>query len=132
MMTDPIADMLTRIRNGNMAGKETVDIPNSKMKVAIAGILEKEGYTKGYTTLPDDTNQGILRVALKYSPNGDRVIHQLKRVSLPSRRFYVKATEIAETCGGLGISIISTSKGLMTGQEAKKRNLGGEIVCEVW
>lgn len=132
MMTDPIADMLTRIRNANMAGKDTVDIPSSKMKASIARILEEEGFTSGYTVLPDKSKQGMIRVALKYSPQGDHVIHELVRISKPSQRRYVKADDIDSTCGGLGISIISTSKGLMTGKEAKKRNLGGEILCEIW
>ncbi len=132
MMTDPIADMLTRIRNANMCRKESVDIPLSKVKLGIARILEEQGYIETYATVSQSSVKDTLRIKLKGLNKGESVIHYLQRVSKPSRRVYVKASEITETCGGLGISIISTSKGLMTGKEARRRNLGGEIVCRVW
>ncbi len=131
MMTDPIADMLTRIRNANMIKMETVDIPASKLKMSIAQILEKTGFIQGFVK-NENGKQGILRISMKYSPKGETVIHQLKRISVPSRRIYVKAEDITESCGGLGISIVSTSQGLMTGQDAKRKNIGGELICEVW
>ncbi len=131
MMTDPIADMLTRIRNANFMKMEMVDIPASNMKLSIAKILENQGYITGCTKI-DDGKQGLLRVALKYSKKGESVIHKLQRVSLPSRRKYLKANDIQDTCGGMGIAILSTSQGVLTADEAKRRNIGGEIVCEIW
>jgi len=131
MMTDPIADMLTRIRNATMVQKEMVDIPASNMKLAIANILEKEGYIREYRKI-EDNKQGVLRIILKYAAKGENVIHKLKKVSVPSRRKYLKATDIEEICGGLGISIFTTSQGVLTGREARRRNVGGELLCEIW
>ncbi|RKY04955.1 30S ribosomal protein S8 [Candidatus Poribacteria bacterium] len=130
-MTDPIADMLTRIRNANMVYHEYVDIPASKMKEAIARILLKEGFIRNYKLI-EDGKQGILRIYLKYGPNGERVINQLVRVSKPGRRVYVGKDELPRVRGGLGIAIISTSKGVMTSAEAKKLGIGGEVICYVW
>lgn len=130
-MTDPIADMLTRIRNANMVHHEYVDIPASKMKEAIARILLKEGFIRNYKLI-EDGKQGILRIYLKYGPNGERVINQLVRVSKPGRRVYVGKDELPRVRGGLGIAIISTSKGIMTSAEAKKLGIGGEVICYVW
>ena len=131
MMTDTIADLLTRIRNANMTQTESFDIPASTMKLTLAEILKAEGYIRDCKRLDDD-KQGIIRIDMKYSVKGEPVIHHIKRISRPSRRVYVKAGEIESACNGLGISIISTSQGIMTDREAKRRNIGGEIVCEVW
>jgi len=131
MMTDPISDMLTRIRNANMVKMEVVDIPASNIKLSIADILEKQGFIRGFTKI-NDGKQGILRIAMKYSEQGEGVIHVIKRVSLPSRKKYLKVDDIQESCGGMGIAILSTSQGIFTGDEAKRRNIGGEFLCEVW
>ncbi len=131
MMTDPIADMLTRIRNGNAAKHETVDIPGSKFKQAIAQILLDEGYIKGYDVI-DDGKQGIIRIDLKYGPDQEKVISGIKRISKPGLRVQVKAQEVPKVLGGLGIAIISTSKGLMTDRSARENGVGGEVVCYVW
>ncbi len=130
MHTDPIADMITRIRNGAQAAKESVDIPASKMKINVADILLKEGYIKGYKVLEDD-KQGILRVSLKYYKSRP-VISHIARVSKPGRRIYMKAQEIPMTRDGLGISIVSTSRGVMTDHKARASNVGGEILIKVW
>ena len=130
-MSDPIADMLTRIRNGGKAEFEKVDIPGSKLKIELARVLKEQGYIKNYKFLKDD-KQGVLRVYLKYSGERRPVIYGIERVSKPSRRVYKKAKEIKSVLNGLGISIISTSKGLMTDKEAKKANMGGEVLCNVW
>ena len=131
MMTDTIADLLTRIRNASAARADHVDIPASGMKIAIVDILKNEGYIKDYGRV-DDTKQGIIRVELKYSAQDESVIHHIHRVSRPSRRVFVKADAIESACNGLGVSIISTSQGVMTDKEAKRRYIGGEILCEVW
>jgi len=131
MMTDTIADLLTRIRNANMIRLESVDIPASNMKTAILEILKEEGYIKGFKRI-DDNKQGILKVDMKYSQKGEQVIHQLHRVSRASRRVFVKAQDIETACNGLGVTIVSTSQGIMSGLEAKRRNIGGEIICEIW
>lgn len=131
MMTDTIADLLTRIRNANMVQSESLDIPASAMKVSLADILKAEGYIREYRRI-DDNKQGILRIEMKYSAKGEPVIHHIRRVSRPSRRVYVKAGDIESACNGLGVSIISTSQGIMTDREAKRRNVGGEIICEIW
>ncbi|MBN2297853.1 MAG: 30S ribosomal protein S8 [Deltaproteobacteria bacterium] len=130
MLTDPIADMITRIRNGAQASKESVDIPASKMKLNIADILMKEGYIKGYKVI-DDGKQGLLRVNLKYF-NSRHVITGIERVSKPGRRIYKGAGEIQPVRKGLGISIVSTSKGVMTDHKAKADNVGGEVLIRVW
>lgn len=130
-MTDPIADMLTRIRNANTVGHATVDIPASKMKKAIAGILTEEGYIKGYDCIEDD-KQGIIRVQMKYGADKQRVITGIKKISKPGLKVYVKSDDVPKVLGGLGIAIISTSKGLISDKEARKQGVGGEVVCYVW
>lgn len=131
VMTDPIADMLTRIRNGNNARHETVDIPASNIKKAIANILLEEGYIKGFDVI-DDEKQGILRIQIKYTKDKERVITNLKRISKPGLKVYVKKDEIPRVLGGLGIAILSTSKGMLTDKLARKENVGGEVICYVW
>jgi small subunit ribosomal protein S8 len=130
MHTDPIADMITRIRNGAQASKESVDIPASKMKLNIADILMKEGYIKGYKVI-EDGKQGLLRVNLKYY-NSRHVITGIEKVSKPGRRIYQGAKEIQPVRKGLGISIVSTSKGVMADHKAKAENVGGEVLIRVW
>ncbi|PID78437.1 MAG: 30S ribosomal protein S8 [Deltaproteobacteria bacterium] len=130
-ITDPIADLLTRIRNAGNAKLESVDIPNSVIKTNIARILKDQGFVKDYKII-EDSKQGILRVYLKFMESGKHVIFGIERVSKPSRRVYSKASEIAKVRNGLGIAILSTSKGLMTDKEARKINVGGEILCNVW
>ena len=130
-MTDPVADMLTRIRNANTAGHATVEIPASKMKKAIVDILVKEGYIKGYEVIEGE-NQDIIRVQMKYAANKTRVITGIKRISKPGLKVYAKADEVPKVLGGLGIAIISTSSGLITDREARKLGVGGEVVCYVW
>ena len=130
-ITDPIADMLTRIRNANTAKHETVDVPASNMKKAIAEILNEEGYIAGYQII-DDGKQGVIKIALKYGPNKEQVISGLKRVSKPGLRIYAGAEELPRVLKGLGIAIISTSKGIMTDKAARKQNIGGEVLAFVW
>lgn len=130
-ITDPIADMLTRIRNANTAKHETVDVPASNMKKAIAEILNNEGYIAGYQVI-DDGKQGVIRIALKYGPNKEKVISGLKRVSKPGLRIYAGAEELPRVLKGLGIAIVSTSKGIMTDKAARKQNIGGEVLAFVW
>ena len=131
-MTDPIADMLTRIRNGIAAEHETVVIPSSKMKVEIARILKQEGSINGYKVEGDNAKDKTITVELKYGPEKQKVISGLKRISKPGLRVYAKGNEIPRVLNGLGIAIISTSKGLMTDRDARKANLGGEVVAYVW
>ena len=130
-MTDPIADMLTRIRNANTAGHETVDIPASKMKTSIVKILKGEGYIKDYEII-DDNIQGTIRVTLKYGANKEHVIGGLKKISKPGLKVYAKKDEIPKVLGGLGIAIISTSNGIISDKEARKLGVGGEVICYVW
>jgi len=130
-MSDPIADMLTRIRNAGKAKFQTVDIPGSKLKVELAKILKNSGYIKNFKFV-EDGKQGMLRLYLKYEASGSHVIYGLERVSKPSRRVYTTNKEIKPVYNGLGIAIISTSNGIMTDIQAKKENLGGEILCNVW
>ena len=130
-ITDPIADMLTRIRNANTARHETVDIPASNMKKAIAEILNNEGYIKGYQII-EDGKQGVIRVTLKYTGNKEKVISGIKRISKPGLRMYAPADELPRVLKGLGIAIISTSKGIMTDKEARKLHIGGEVLAFVW
>ena len=130
-MSDVIADMLTRIRNANDAKHATVDIPASNMKKAIAEILVKEGYVKSYETI-EDGKQGVIRVTLKYGPQKAKVIHGLRRVSKPGLRIYAGCEELPKVLGGLGIAIISTPKGVMTDKDARKANVGGEVLAFVW
>ena len=131
-MTDPIADMLTRIRNGIAAEHESVVIPSSKMKVEIARILKQEGYINGYKVEGDNAKDKTITVDLKYGPEKQKVISGLKRISKPGLRVYAKGNEIPRVLNGLGIAIISTSQGLMTDRDARKANLGGEVVAYVW
>ncbi|NLY86630.1 MAG: 30S ribosomal protein S8 [Tissierellia bacterium] len=131
MMTDPIADMLTRIRNGNNAKHESVDIPASNIKKQLAQILLDEGFIKGFDVI-DDGKQGIIRIDLKYGPNNEKVLSGIKRISKPGLRVYVKADEVPRVLGGLGIAILSTSKGIMTDKVARKEGIGGEVICYVW
>lgn len=130
-MTDPIADMLTRIRNANMVKHQKVDIPSSTMKVSIATVLKQEGFIKNYKVISDNL-QGVLRIYLKYIDEKDSVINEIKRISKPGGRVYVKADEIPEVKCGLGIVILSTSKGVITDSAARKTGLGGEVICTVW
>jgi small subunit ribosomal protein S8 len=130
-LSDPIADMLTRIRNANMVRKDYVDIPASKIKVAIARTMKDEGYVKYYKVIRDK-KQGILRVFLKYGANNERIIHGLTRVSKPGIRRYVSKDEIPNVLGGLGITVLSTSRGVLTGQDCKRARIGGEILCNIW
>lgn len=130
-ITDPIADLLTRIRNANTSKHETVDVPASNMKKAIVEILNNEGYIKGYQVI-EDGKQGVIRIALKYGPKNEKVISGLKRVSKPGLRYYTSADEIPRVLKGLGIAIISTSKGIMTDKEARAQHIGGEVLAFVW
>lgn len=131
MMTDPIADMLTRIRNGNKANHTSVSLPSSNEKRAIAQILLDEGYIKGFD-VEEDNKQGILTIDLKYAEEGEKVISGLRRISKPGLRVYVKANEVPKVLDGLGIAIISTSKGLLTDKAAREANVGGEVMCYIW
>jgi small subunit ribosomal protein S8 len=130
-MSDPIADMLTRIRNAGKAKFNSTDIPGSKIKIELAKVLKSEGYIRNYKFIKDD-KQGILRIYLKYGSQQDTVICQLKRVSKPSRRVYVKSQEVPSVYNGTGIAILSTSKGIMTNRQARKENVGGEVLCTIW
>lgn len=130
-MSDPIADMLTRIRNANQVRHESVEVPASKVKRAIVEILKREGFIRDAEYI-EDNKQGIIRIFLKYGPNNERVITGLKRISKPGLRVYTKAHEIPRVMGGLGIAIISTSKGIVTDKEARQLKIGGEVICYVW
>ena len=130
-ITDPIADMLTRIRNAGSAKHETVDVPASKMKKAIAEILLTEGYIKSYQLI-DDGTQGVIRISLKYLPGKEKAIQGLKRVSKPGLRVYAGADELPHVLKGLGIAIVSTSKGVMTDKKARELHIGGEVLAFVW
>ena len=129
--TDPIADMLTRIRNANSAKHKTVDVPASKMKTAIAEILFREGYIKSFEVISNE-NQGIIRITLKYDEKGTRVIDGIKRISKPGLRVYAGKEELPKVLNGLGIAIISTSNGLKTDKEAREAGMGGEVLAYVW
>ena len=129
--TDPIADMLTRIRNANNAKHKTVDVPSSKMKTAIAEILFKEGYIKSFEIISDE-NQGIIRITLKYDEKGTRVIDGIKRISKPGLRVYANKEELPRVLNGLGTAIISTSQGLKTDKEAREAGIGGEVLAYIW
>ena len=131
MMTDPIADMLTRIRNSNNAKHKTVDVPASNIKREIAQILLDEGYIKSFDFI-EDNKQGMIKVELKYTQDGERVISGLKRISKPGLRVYANSQELPKVLGGLGIAIISTSKGIITDKTARELNVGGEVICYVW
>lgn len=130
-VSDPIADMFTRIRNVNMRGSETVNIPASRPKKAIAKVLKEEGYIKDFKFIKDDKS-GILRVYLKYGSHGERILNKLIRISKPGRKIYRKANQLERVLDGLGTAIISTSKGIMTDQTCRKLKLGGEVIGHVW
>jgi small subunit ribosomal protein S8 len=132
-MTDPIADMLTRVRNANTAMHDTVRMPSSKLKESLAGILEREGYIAGFSSTDDPKRPGrVLEIQLKYTGERDRVIGGLKRVSKPGLRIYARADRLPRVLGGLGVAVLSTSQGLMTDREARQRKVGGEVLCYVW
>ena len=132
-MTDPIADMLTRLRNANVAHHETVRMPSSKLKESLAAILLREGYIAGFKVVSDDKRPGrFLEVTMKYSPDRTRTISGIKRVSKPGLRVYTGADKLPRVLGGLGVAVLSTSHGLMTDREARKRRVGGEVLCYVW
>ena len=131
MMTDPIADMLTRVRNGNNARHNTVDIPASNIKKELAQILLDEGYIKGFDVI-EDAKQGIIRIEFKYGNNNEKVISGIKRISKPGLKVYVKKDEIPKVLGGLGVAIISSSKGIMTDKTARREKVGGEVICYIW
>lgn len=130
-VTDPVSDLLTRLRNAISARHEKADVPSSRFKVELARILKDEGYIKNYKVM-DDRGGSLLRLYLKYDDTGNPVIHGLARSSKPGRRFYAGKNELPEVLGGLGVAIVSTSQGLLTGNDAKKRGVGGEVVCTVW
>jgi small subunit ribosomal protein S8 len=133
MMTDPIADMLTRIRNANTAMHDEVRMPSSKQKIALADVLQQEGYIVGFETAPSPKGVGeMLTIRMKYSPDRDRTISGLRRVSTPGLRVYRKADSVPRVQGGLGVAVLSTSQGLLTDREARRRKVGGEVLCEVW
>ena len=131
MLSDPISDMLTRIKNGVMARKDYMDIPASKVKLGIARILQQEGYIKQFKYLKD-SRQGLIRIYLKYDENNEPAIHNIKRESKPSLRRYVNSRNIPRIVGGLGVAIISTSHGLKTDRECRRDRIGGELICTVW
>jgi len=131
VLTDPIADMLTRIRNANMAEKKVVQMPHSKMKSELARLLKAEGFIKDYT-VENDGGKSVLNVFLKYTIDREPVIQGLRRISKPSCRKYVNATEVPRVLGGIGLAILSTSSGVMTDNEARAKNVGGEVLCYIW
>ncbi len=131
VMTDPIADYLTRIRNANMATHDSVEIPASNIKKSISEILKREGFIRDYE-VADDNKQGVIKVFLKYGPNGERVISGLKRISKPGLRNYVGAEDLPKVLNGLGIAIVSTSAGVITDKEARQKNVGGEVIAYIW
>ncbi|MBS7528216.1 30S ribosomal protein S8 [Fusibacter paucivorans] len=130
-MTDPIADLLTRVRNANMVKHTSVDVPSSNVKKRIVEILLGEGYIKGFDVI-EDGKQGIIRIELKYGDSKERVITGLKRISKPGLRVYAKKTDVPKVLGGLGVAIISTSNGIITDKEARKLGVGGEVICYIW
>jgi small subunit ribosomal protein S8 len=131
MMTDPVADMLTRIRNANMAKLEKVDVPASKLKIEVTKILKEKGFIKSFKVLRD-RKQGIIRISMKYLEGQEKAITGLKRISKPGRRFYVDKTEIPMVMGGFGIAILTTSKGILTDDVCRREGIGGEVLCNIW
>lgn len=131
VLTDPIADFLTRIRNANMAKHDSVEIPASNIKKSLAEILKQEGFIRDYEVTKDG-KQGVIKITLKYGPNGERVISGLKRISKPGLRNYVSADNLPKVLNGLGIAIVSTSAGILTDKEAREKNVGGEVIAYVW
>ena len=133
MLTDPIADMLTRVRNANTAMHDTVTMPSSKQKVALAKLLESEGYISGFAVAPSTKGPGeVLTITMKYSTERARTISGLRRISTPGLRVYRKADSVPRVLGGLGVAVLSTSRGLMTDREARRQKVGGEVLCYVW
>ncbi len=132
IVSDPIADMLTRIRNANMAEKVSVEVPSSKIKIEIAKLLKSEGFVSDYSIIKIDENKPSLAINLKYTADREPIIQGLQRVSKPSCRKYVNGDEVPRVLGGIGIAILSTSKGVITDTEARKQNIGGEILCYIW
>lgn len=131
MMTDPIADMLTRIRNANMAKLEKVDVPASKMKIEITKILKEKGFIKSFKVLRD-RKQGVIRISMKYISGQEKAITGLKRISKPGRRVYADKAGIPRVMGGFGIAIVSTSSGILTDEVCRRKNVGGEVLCNIW
>jgi small subunit ribosomal protein S8 len=131
MMTDPIADMLTRIRNANMAKLEKVDIPASKLKIELTKILKEKGFIKSFKVIRD-RKQGVIRISMKYLEGYEKVITNLKRISTPGRRMYVDKTEVPQVMGGYGIAILSTSRGILTDEACRREGVGGEVLCNIW
>lgn len=131
VMTDPIADMLTRIRNALVVKHSSIDVPASNMKMAIASILREEGFIRGYTRI-DDGKQGVIKIDLKYGKNGEKVIAGLKRISKPGLRVYANKDQVPKVLGGLGVAILSTSKGVITDKKARDEGVGGEVLCFIW
>ena len=132
-MTDPLADMLTRIRNANVVMHDSVRMPSSKLKEALAAILEREGYISGYAVTDDPGRPGrVLEISMKYTPERKRTITGIKRVSKPGLRVYSKADSVGRVLGGMGVAIISTNQGLLTDREARQRRVGGEVLCHIW
>ncbi len=131
MMTDPISDLITRIRNANRANHEKVDIPSSRLKQEVVRLIKEEGFIRNYKVL-EDKRQGMIRVFLKYGPNRERVINNLERISKPGRRIYTTAEGIPRVLGGLGVAILSTSHGVMTDRQARRARVGGEVLCYIW
>jgi len=131
VMTDPVADMLTRIRNANVVKHERLELPASKLKAEIADILKREGYVRDYEVV-EDSKQGVLRIFLKYGSKEERVITGLKRISKPGRRVYAKANEVPRVLNGLGTAVVSTSKGVLSDREARQQAVGGEVLAYIW
>jgi small subunit ribosomal protein S8 len=131
MMTDPIADMLTRIRNAVRVEKETLDVPYSKVKEGVVDVLKREGFIWDYTVLEDEP-RNVIRIQLKYSISGERAIKSIRRISSPGRRMYVRSKNLRPVLNGLGIYVLSTNRGVMSDREAREQNVGGEILCEIW
>lgn len=131
VVSDPIADLLTRLRNANQVFHEKIELPGSKLKKSLVDILKNEGYVRDYEWV-DDGKQGSIRVYLKYGPGKSRVLQGLKRISRPGLRIYAKKDEIPKVLGGLGIAVLSTSKGIMTDREARRQGVGGEVLCYIW
>jgi len=131
VVTNPIGDLLARIRNGSLAEHEKIDVPASKLKVRVVEILKQEGFVKNFRLI-EDKKQGVLRVYLKYGPGQERVITGLRRVSKPGRRLYVSADKVPSVLGGMGVAILSTSRGVMTDRDSRKAQVGGEVLCYVW
>lgn len=132
MMTDPIADLLTRIRNAVRIERPYVDVPSSKLKTGIAEAMQREGFIWDFEVIPTDGPQPTLRINLKYGPNGERVIRSISRVSKPGCRVFTRVTEMPEILQGMGISILSTSHGVLSNREARAKGVGGELLCEIW